>query len=444
MSTSSTSNTPVTSNASSLVTSTKKKQTKGCLKATILSAYDLPTRDPPPSHVTITVGRQSISTGPPIQRHKDHNSVKFSKKNDTCITIFEPLSSLYSATAVVQLVYSDAPALNLTAEYELKQLTVEETTWVILNLESATGSTTANTNKEDSSTISVPPTLRLQLTLQGPYRTEIAALFALGQSWFGMVDTLESNWKKLSSSFPTIPSLPSWKYLILPAVPILGIIVVALPLILGVMLVTLPMLLPLIVVVGTLFIALSSSVLILYYSTAAGRAQLAHACAPMAQTLLSTPVGQRLVYQTGPRPSPVNVARMVMPVGQWGKLMVSLVIDALGSASYLVPFVGEFTDLAWAPVQTVLIMALYNETSPGLKYISFVEELLPLTDIVPSATIGWLLEYAWPLEWRPLGGDMEELKEAIEAAKRAAAANNPLGRIDVNLKKATAEASKAE
>jgi hypothetical protein len=38
-------------------------------------------------------------------------------------------------------------------------------------------------------------------------------------------------------------------------------------------------------------------------------------------------------------------------------------------------------------------MALYDTVSPNLKYVSFVEEILPLTDVVPSATIGWVTEF---------------------------------------------------
>jgi hypothetical protein len=81
----------------------------------------------------------------------------------------------------------------------------------------------------------------------------------------------------------------------------------------------------------------------------------------------------------------------------WGRLVVSLMVDGLGSASYLLPGVGEMVDVVWAPLQTILIMALYDETSPNLKYLSMVEELLPFTDIVPSATLGWLAEFAVPL-----------------------------------------------
>jgi hypothetical protein len=65
----------------------------------------------------------------------------------------------------------------------------------------------------------------------------------------------------------------------------------------------------------------------------------------------------------------------------------------IGSSSYLLPVVGEGFDLAWAPIQTILIMAMYDDVAPNLKYLSFIEEVLPFTDVVPSATIGWLTEF---------------------------------------------------
>ena len=59
-------------------------------------------------------------------------------------------------------------------------------------------------------------------------------------------------------------------------------------------------------------------------------------------------------------------------------------------------------------------MAMYDEISPNLKYLSFVEEILPLTDIVPSATLGWLFEFAYPLVVGQLMGG--EDGDAVSAA----------------------------
>ena len=117
-----------------------------------------------------------------------------------------------------------------------------------------------------------------------------------------------------------------------------------------------------------------------------------------------------------------------------------ILIDFIGSTSYFVPGIGEFMDIVWAPAQTLLIMALFdnnnddddenvdsnsnnnngNPNTPSyassstttaasttsdsskiyhekvtavLPYISFIEEVLPFTDFIPTATIGWFCIY---------------------------------------------------
>jgi len=99
-----------------------------------------------------------------------------------------------------------------------------------------------------------------------------------------------------------------------------------------------------------------------------------------------------------------QVVRTFVPTTIWQKLILSLVIDLIGSSSYLIPVAGEAFDPAWAPIQTIIIMAMYNEAAPNLKYVSFAEELLPFTDIIPSATAGWLTEFGLPLVQEQLLG----------------------------------------
>ena len=156
------------------------------------------------------------------------------------------------------------------------------------------------------------------------------------------------------------------------------------------------MILP-IVTVGAMILGISLSIgTIAYSSTSSGRLAIGGVMSPAINHFVSTPAGQGLVYQTGPRPTPVSAARVILPANLWGKLIVSLLIDLIGSSSYLLPVVGEAFDLAWAPLQTILIMAMYDHVTPNLKYVSFVEEILPFTDIVPSASIGWLAEFGVP------------------------------------------------
>ena len=75
---------------------------------------------------------------------------------------------------------------------------------------------------------------------------------------------------------------------------------------------------------------------------------------------------------------------------KYSKLFLSILIDLIGVLTYAVPAVGEAGDLAWAPISALLVYQLYgNGLTTG---IAFAEELLPGLDIIPTATIAWLLE----------------------------------------------------
>lgn len=114
---------------------------------------------------------------------------------------------------------------------------------------------------------------------------------------------------------------------------------------------------------------------------------------PFLTTFLSTETGQRAVFDIGPRPSPQNLAKFILPQGMFGKLITSLVLDFIGSTSYLLPVVGEAFDLGWAPIYAILLGAMFDDVMPSLKYIGFMEEILPFTDVIPSATLGWTKEF---------------------------------------------------
>jgi hypothetical protein len=340
--------------------------------------------------VSLSLQDAAVKTGPPSARHKDRNSYRF-VANQT-LRVECPLRQLYTSKALLTVEYKN-PRENLCCELVCKTVHVHETTWLILNLEktptntstTATPTATPVMNSEEE----VVPTLRLQVRLEGPYRTEIAALVSLGNHWFHCMDRAEIASQKVVKQLPSIPI----KYLLVPTVPLVTAVVVLSPIFIGVLVVGLPVFLPIIVVVGGVLLGLSAVVGLLAASTKSGRVTIGTALAPMYHTLLSTPSGQTLVYETGPRPTPVSLARSILPTDLYGKLLVSLIIDALGSSSYLLPLVGEAIDVAWAPLQTILIMAMYDSVSPNLKYVSFIEELLPLTDVLPSATIGWLTEF---------------------------------------------------
>ncbi|KAL7520933.1 hypothetical protein ACHAWX_005626 [Stephanocyclus meneghinianus] len=392
----------------------------GRLVATILSAYDLPyAATDVPTSVTLSYtdrGRHStniVSTGPPAAKHRDHaNSFKFGSPNSDAnsalpnqLVVSAPLPTLFESELTFTLTYDD-PSKNLTSRCKVnKTLRVNETQWLILNLDNDTNTAAAATHSALRSSPSAisnstvdKPTLRLKLRLEGPYRPEIAALIHLFDGWFHVVDVLTDTTggatKGILDGIVHVPNkLPAIKLLLLPGVPLTAMGVVAAPVLVGLLIVGMPVFLPF------FLLLLSTTVIVgalgsgLYFSTRDGRTRIQHVAEPTYQTFLMTTTGQRIIYDVGPRPSPQALAHAILPEGMIGKLIVSLTIDFIGSASYLLPIVGEGFDVAWAPISMVLIGAMYDVTSPALKYFALMEELLPFTDIVPSATLGWMKEF---------------------------------------------------
>jgi hypothetical protein len=77
-------------------------------------------------------------------------------------------------------------------------------------------------------------------------------------------------------------------------------------------------------------------------------------------------------------------------------LISSLAIDALGMATYLIPALGETADLVLAPIISILIYAVHKTTFGAIA--GFFEEIIPFTDIIPSATIIWAYRYIFKSE----------------------------------------------
>lgn len=73
------------------------------------------------------------------------------------------------------------------------------------------------------------------------------------------------------------------------------------------------------------------------------------------------------------------------------KLLLCIVIDILGSANEAVPFVGEVVDVVYAPIAALLLRQLFAGSNI-IFLLEFAEEILPFTDILPLATICWVIE----------------------------------------------------
>jgi hypothetical protein len=71
------------------------------------------------------------------------------------------------------------------------------------------------------------------------------------------------------------------------------------------------------------------------------------------------------------------------------KLALCIAIDVIGSSSEVVPIFGSLTDVVWAPIAGYALRSLYG--SNVLFALEFTEEILPFTDILPLATVCWVV-----------------------------------------------------
>lgn len=404
----------------------------GKLIATILSAYDLPDDDVPTS-VTMSYteangrgGYNEISTGPPAAKHRDHaNSFKFGgastdklssmTNNANQLVLSAPLSVLFESTVTFTLTYAN-PAKNLSSKCTIhRTLRVNDTQWLILNLEppESINNTNKKTSMSNSSVGGDQPTLRLKLRLEGPYRPEFSAIVNLANTWFHTLDIItDATVGTVSGVVHDIPkNFPAAKLLLVPAVPLATVAVALLPIVGGLLIIGIPFFLPVILIILTVGLGLGAIGSGVYFSTRDGRTRIQHIAEPTYQTFLMTKTGQRIIYDVGPRPSPQALAEAILPTDMIGKLITSLLIDLIGSASYLIPVAGEGFDLAWAPISMILVGALYDGVMPSLKYVALMEELIPFTDWIPSATMGWVKEFG--------PGIFDESKRRMGDAKRA-------------------------
>lgn len=72
------------------------------------------------------------------------------------------------------------------------------------------------------------------------------------------------------------------------------------------------------------------------------------------------------------------------------KLLVCILIDFIGVASFAAPGVGEATDVGWAPISALLVNYLFG--NGVFTALALVEELSPGFDFIPTATIAWFVE----------------------------------------------------
>lgn len=76
------------------------------------------------------------------------------------------------------------------------------------------------------------------------------------------------------------------------------------------------------------------------------------------------------------------------------QLLIGLCLDLIGMASYLIPGLGEFSDVIWAPVSAFILAKMYpGKVGKVGALVNFIEELSPGLDIIPTFTLTWVYTY---------------------------------------------------
>ncbi len=81
---------------------------------------------------------------------------------------------------------------------------------------------------------------------------------------------------------------------------------------------------------------------------------------------------------------------------KYKQLFLGLFFDAIGMLSFAIPFIGDFSDIIWAPIAAWLMTRMYKgRAGQAAGAVTFIEEIIPGLDIIPTFTIMWLYTYVF-------------------------------------------------
>ena len=77
---------------------------------------------------------------------------------------------------------------------------------------------------------------------------------------------------------------------------------------------------------------------------------------------------------------------------KYKKLVKCVLLDTVGMLSFSIPVVGPFIDVIWAPIAASISYKMFGEKrGKYTSLITFIEEILHATDVIPSFTIFWFI-----------------------------------------------------
>lgn len=74
------------------------------------------------------------------------------------------------------------------------------------------------------------------------------------------------------------------------------------------------------------------------------------------------------------------------------KFISAVIIDIIGLLSFIIPSLGEWGDVIWAPLSGFLIYLLFPNRKK-MAFLGVLEEAMPFMDFIPTAYITWRQEY---------------------------------------------------
>ncbi|MCV6628984.1 MAG: hypothetical protein OIF50_03895 [Flavobacteriaceae bacterium] len=79
---------------------------------------------------------------------------------------------------------------------------------------------------------------------------------------------------------------------------------------------------------------------------------------------------------------------------KYQKLFFSILLDGVGYLSFLVPALGETSDIIWAPISAYLMTRMYKGMTGKIAgAVTFLEEIAFFTDFIPTFTLTWIYEF---------------------------------------------------
>ncbi len=80
-------------------------------------------------------------------------------------------------------------------------------------------------------------------------------------------------------------------------------------------------------------------------------------------------------------------------------LRKGLLLDIIGMISMAIPILEPFLDIFWAPFAAKQMGEMYQGKEGKIaSVIVFIEEIIPMTDFIPTFTLMWLYTFVWKKE----------------------------------------------